>query len=247
MSDVAFVTGVSRGLGCALAEQLLAAGWTVVGIGRAAPPSLSGPRFTLVEADLADVAAAVRAAHAAMRDAARALPVRALLVNNAAVAEPVGRLGALDAGALACALAVNLVAPVALANAFCGAFGDASVERRVINVSSGLAARAIAGASLYSVGKCGMEMLTRTLHADHPEPTFAAITLRPGIIDTDMQVRMRNQPVASLPDVGMFRDFHDDGKLVKPARVAEVVIGALVMRDVTPGATYNYADLAAAG
>ncbi|MEO6929629.1 MAG: SDR family NAD(P)-dependent oxidoreductase [Casimicrobiaceae bacterium] len=245
MTNVAFVTGVSRGLGAALATQLLAAGWTVFGIGRKAPPGPAHPQFNLLEADLADVGRSTRMALAAMRGAAAASPVRALLVNNAAVAEPVARIGELDADALRSSLAVNLVAPVALANAFCRAFDNVRVERRVINVSSGLAARALAGASLYSIAKCAMEMLTNALCVDHPESSFAAVTLRPGIIDTGMQVAMRTQPAANLPDVAMFRDFHDSGRLVAAEHVAKVVLATLVDRAVSAGTTYSYADLAA--
>src|SRR5665213_1962661 len=245
MTGVAFVTGVSRGLGEALAARLLGAGWSVTGIGRSASARLAHPRFTWLAADLADVVASTRAVQAAMRAAALPAPARALLINNAAVAEPVARLGQLADAGLCASLAVNLVAPVALANAFCGAFDDARIERRIIHVSSGLAARAIAGASLYSIAKCAMEMLTRALTADHPEPSFCAITLRPGIIDTDMQMTIRSQPPASLPDVGMFKDFHESGKLVSAAEVAEAVHATLVARGVTPGATFNYAELLA--
>ena len=245
MSNVAFVTGTSRGLGEALAARLLAAGWSVTGIARSTSATLAGPRFTWLRADLGDVEAATAAVHVAMQQAAATAPARAILVNNAAMAEPVGRLGELAARELVASLAANLVAPAALANAFCAAFGDARVARRVINVTSGLAGRAITGASLYSVAKCGMEMLTRALAVDHPDPAFAAVTLRPGIIDTDMQVFMRSRSRDELPDVEMFRHFHDDGQLVAADRVAEVVIAQLVDRDVESGRTYNYAELAA--
>lgn len=245
MNRVAFVTGVSRGLGEALAAQLLDAGWQVTGIGRTTSPRLANPRFTWLRADLADVDAIVPEVLAAMRAAAAMSPSHALLVNNAAVAEPVGRLGRLADDALAMALAVNLVAPTLLANLFCNAFGNARADRRVINVSSGLAARALAGAAPYSIAKCGMEMLTRALAVDHPGQTFAAVTLRPGIIDTGMQVFMRSRPSDDLPDVDMFRNFHDGGQLVAADRVAQVTIASLVDRGVESGKTYNYAELAA--
>jgi benzil reductase ((S)-benzoin forming) len=245
MNNVAFVTGTSRGLGEALAARLLAAGWSVTGIARSASAALAGPRFTWLRADLADVESATAAVHAAMRQAAAAAPARAILVNNAAMAGPVGRLGELAARDLCTSLAVNLVAPAALANAFCEAFGDARVARRVINVTSGLAGRAITGASLYSVAKCGMEMLTRALAVDDTDPAFTAVTLRPGIIDTEMQVFMRSRSHDDLPDVEMFRHFHDDRQLVAADRVAAVVIAQLVDRDVESGRTYNYAELAA--
>jgi benzil reductase ((S)-benzoin forming) len=241
---VAFVTGVSRGLGEAIALQLVAAGWHVTGIGRGVAPALTGAGFEWLCADLGDVGAATHAALASMRTAAAAAPSRALLVNNAAVAGPVGSLGTMDAAELAASLAVNLVAPTALANAFCAAFADATIERRVVNVSSGLAGRAMTGAALYSIAKCGMEMLTRALAVDHPEASFAAVTYRPGIIDTPMQAYMRTRPASELPDVAMFGRWHADGELVPPARVAATAIAHLVDGAVESGRTYNYGELA---
>jgi NAD(P)-dependent dehydrogenase (short-subunit alcohol dehydrogenase family) len=41
----AIVTGVSRGLGAALAAELLERGFTVVGIGRSVNPALNGERL----------------------------------------------------------------------------------------------------------------------------------------------------------------------------------------------------------
>lgn len=245
MSRVAFVTGVSKGLGEALAAALHRGGWTVTGIGRSLSPSLARDGVRLLACDLADVAAAAAVVAPAMRDAAASAPGRALLVNNAAVAGPVGRLGEVDAGELAQSLAVNLVAVVVLANAFCAAFAASRGERRIVNVSSGLAARAMTGAGAYSVAKCGMEMLTRALAADHPGPGFAAVTYRPGIIDTPMQAFMRSRPASALPEVAMFARFHESGELVAPARVASVAVAGLVDRDVESGRTYSYAELAA--
>lgn len=242
---VAIVTGVSRGLGEALAARLLDDGWSVLGVGRSASPRLDGPRFSRVAADLADTGATNDAVETAMRQAATAAPSRVLLINNAAVADPVGRLGGLEQNAIVASLTVNLLAPVVLANLFCRVFDDTGVARRIVNVTSGLASRAIAGASLYSIGKCAMEMLTRALAVDHPEPSFSAITLRPGIIDTDMQVYLRGRAADELPDVAMFRKFYHGGELVAADHVATAVVANLVERGVESGRTYNYAELGA--
>ena len=61
----AIVTGVSRGLGEALAVAMLARGFTVLGVGRTASPRLKGKRFHLAACDLAAAGAARRRDHAA--------------------------------------------------------------------------------------------------------------------------------------------------------------------------------------
>jgi benzil reductase ((S)-benzoin forming) len=241
--QAAIVTGVSRGLGAALAVELLERGFTVVGIGRASNPALIGGRYEFVQFDLADVARV----DAVLAPALEALNERHLasvcLLNNAATVDAVGTIGRLAVSEIASALAVNLAAPVALANLFCRVFADAEIPRRVINVSSGAAQTALPGEAVYCVAKAGIEMLTRALAAELQAPNFRAITVRPGVMDTDMQLHARSQPPDLLPSVELFKEFHRQGRLVAPAVVASKIASRLVIGDVEHGHTYSYQDL----
>ena len=237
------VTGVSRGLGEALALDLLGRGIGVLGIGRASSPRLSHGRYRFLHCDLADptmLPARVGPAFAAI---AAERPGYVCLVNNAATLDPVGVLGTAQADAVVASLGVNLAAPVVLASEFCRAFRDDALERRIVNVSSGAAQSVIAGESLYCIAKAGLEMLTRTLATEHDAPRFRAISLRPGVIDTQMQVFARTQPKERLPSVDLFKGFHADGRLVAPDVVARKVVDRLVLAPVDQGRTYSYADL----
>ena len=240
---VVIVTGVSRGLGAALAAECLARGYRVLGIGRSSDASLAHPRYAFAACDLADVDALDALVGPAFHALAATRPAQAVLVNNAAMAGPVGVVGALAGGDIAASLAANLAAPAILANAFCRAFTDAACDRRIVNVSSGAAERTIAGGALYCTAKAGMEMLTRAIAADHPGSTLVPVTLRPGVIDTGMQTFMRSQPPAALPSVAMFRDFHAKGALVPPATVARKTVDRLIDAPVDAGRTYSYAEL----
>jgi len=241
--NVAFVTGVSRGLGEGIAADLLAQGWQVVGIGRGDSSRLKSPHYRHVACDLADATAIARSVEPVMVEAATPRPGRVVLINNAAAAGPIGRAGELDAASIAASFATNLTAPAVLADAFCRAFLGKAGELLVINVSSGSAERALAGSGLYSAAKCGLEMLTRALVADHDRPDFRVISLRPGIIDTEMQVFMRGQSADKLPAVGMFKDFHATGQLVAPDVAARRIVATLVLAPVENGRTYRYAEL----
>jgi len=242
-AHAAIVTGVSRGLGTALAAALLESGFKVVGIGRSSNAVLAGPNYSFARFDLADVSRVDLALESALRALRENEPASVCLLNNAAVAGPVGTLGRLAAGEIASALAVNLAAVVALSNLFCRVFTDAQLPRRVINVSSGAAQSTLAGESVYCVAKAGMEMLTRALAAEQQAATFRAITIRPGVIDTDMQVFARSQSPDVLPSVELFRGFHREGRLVPPAVVAAKIVDKLVVGDVEHGRTYSYQEL----
>jgi benzil reductase ((S)-benzoin forming) len=239
----AIVTGVSRGLGASLAAALLGQGFTVLGIGRTPGPAPADAGFRFVRFDLSDpgrVDATIAPAFSAL---AATDPASVCLLNNAATVGPVGTLGTLEAAEVVGSLAVNLAAVVAIANLFCRIFTDATQPRRIINVSSGAAQTALAGESLYCVAKAGMEMLTRALAVEQTAPTFRAISLRPGIIDTDMQQFARSQPREVLPCVDMFREFHSQGRLVPPDVVAAKIVDKLVLGDVEHGRTYSYQEL----
>ena len=170
-------------------------------------------------------------------------PASVCLINNAAAAGPVGVLGTLDDVDAATSLAVNLAGPVVLANLFCRIFGGDGAVRRIINVSSGAAQRALPGEAMYCVAKAGLEMLTAALAAEHQEPDFQSISVRPGIIDTEMQAFARSQSREVLPCVDMFVEFHSQGRLVPPDQVAAKIVDRLVVGEVENGRTYSYQEL----
>lgn len=239
----AIITGTSRGLGEALAAELLSRGYFVAGVGRSDSARLAGPRYRFVECDLARPAHIGARVEAAMRDLAAAGPESVTLVNNAAIARPVACVGRLHDGEAEAALATNVVAPLALCNAFLRAFADDATPRRIINISSGAAQTAIAGSAVYGMSKAALEMLTRAIAAECTAPAFRCITLRPGIFDTAMQAYMRSHDPADFPDVALFRGFKDGGLLKAPAEVAARIVDRLIAAGVEHGRTYTHQDL----
>jgi benzil reductase ((S)-benzoin forming) len=238
-----FVTGVSRGLGEALAGELLARGCRVVGVGRTSSARLRGERYRFVSCDLSDIAALRGVVMPAFEAVGAETADGVCLINNAATLDPVGVLGAIGVAGIVSSLTVNLIAPVALASLFCEAFADDRCERRIVNVSSGAAQSTLPGESLYCVAKAGLEMLTRSLADERASERFRAITLRPGIIDTDMQKFARGQSKARFPTVDLFKGFHAGNQLVAPEVVARKVVERLVLAPVENGRTYNYSEL----
>lgn len=239
----AIITGVSRGLGESLAAALLARGFSVTGVGRTSAERLGGEQYRFVRCDLEQVAALEPTLAPVFGEIAAARPRSVCLINNAAVAGPVGALGTLDAASIAESLAVNLVAPLALVNVFCRAFAGGSAQSLVINISSGAAQSPLGGSGPYSIAKAGLEMLTRQIAADQKAPDFRAISVRPGIIDTGMQAYMRTLPREKYANVDMFREFHTSGQLVPPDVVAAKIVDRLVLGEVENGRCYSYKEL----
>lgn len=239
----AIITGVSQGLGEALAFELLGRGAQVLGVGRSSSARLANARYRFVRCDLAQAAMLPAMLEPAFSAIASEHPSSVCLINNAATLDPVGVLGTTEADHITTSITVNLTAPIVLANVFCRVFTDDAIERRIVNVSSGAAQRAIPGESLYCIAKAGLEMLTLTLAAEQASPRFHAVSLRPGVIDTAMQSYARGQPKARLPSVDLFKGFHAGGQLVPADTVARKVVDRLVLAPVESGRTYSYAEL----
>ena len=239
----AIVTGVSRGLGEALAVAMLERGFTVLGVGRTASPRLTSKRFHLAACDLSEPALLAAAITPPLRLIAAGKPTTVTLVNNAAVATPAGVVGHLDASAIASAFATNAAAPVVMADLFFRSFPDDSVERRIINISSGAAQSAIPGMMAYGMSKAALEMMTRAIVAECSTPRFRCISLRPGVFDTGMQAYARTRDPAEFPSVALFRGFKENGLLKEPAEVATKIVEKLVLSPVDHGRCYTHTDL----
>ena len=123
-TTTAVVTGHSRGLGAAIAAQLLQQGVPVLGLSRRAHADLRLRFPDLLDEvllDLADAAAVQNwLAGPGLRARLQGVPV--LLVNNAGVLDPIGPLPMQGGAAIARAVAVNVAAPLMIAAAVASQF-----------------------------------------------------------------------------------------------------------------------------
>ncbi|MBB3280524.1 NAD(P)-dependent dehydrogenase, short-chain alcohol dehydrogenase family [Mitsuaria sp. PDC51] len=236
------ITGSSRGLGEALARQSLAAGHLVVGIARGRSEALErfaherGLPLQQWQADLSAPLAIAR--HLA--DWLRTQPRdwrSATLINNAGVVTPPGPIDGESLEVLSAALRVGLEATVLLSAAFLDATRDWPAARKVLNISSGLGRRAMAGSALYCAAKAGMDNLSRAMALDEEhkaaqgERAARVVSLAPGIIDTDMQAQLRGGDASKFPDRDRFAAFKAEGQLVSAEDTATRVLRFLARDD----------------
>lgn len=217
------VTGSSRGLGAALAAQLADAGHTVIGIARRANPALAVEQWTL---DLADPVPAAERLQAWLR--ANGGWHSATLVNNAALLSAPGPLAATDLAELSAALRVGLEAPALLSRVFL-AETTGVPQRRILNISSGLGRRAMAGSAAYCAVKAGLDHLSRALALE--APNVGVVSLAPGVIDTDMQVQLRGADPAHFPEQSRFQGLKDGGQLQAAEATASAIVRFLARPD----------------
>lgn len=221
------ITGASRGLGAELVAQALAAGSRVVAIARDCSTLLEHPQLITLEADLADSSLLPLIAERAL--AALAGCDSLTLINNAGSVQPIASVGSYPDGSAETALSLNLIAPVLLCNAFIALTQGFGGVRRILNISSGAAANALPGWSVYCAGKAGLDHFTRALVLEQQAAAkpVLAVSLYPGVIDTGMQSEIRSADPAHFPNLPRFTAMKQDGALSTASATAGDILAYL--------------------
>ena len=233
------LTGASRGMGLAMARQLLSPRNTLVCISRGSDAGLSaaatssGAALHQWQADLAD-GAAVAGSLGGWLAARQAVSfASATLINNAALMPPPVPLREAGAADTVAALRVGLEAPMLLTSTFLRATREWPVPRKVLNISSGLGRRPMASQAAYCALKAGMDMFTRCAALDEALQANGAslCALAPGVIDTAMQKTLRGADASAFPDIGRFAELHTSGRLTSADAAASAVLAYLQRSD----------------
>jgi NAD(P)-dependent dehydrogenase (short-subunit alcohol dehydrogenase family) len=201
--EVVIVTGAARGIGAATAHVLAAAGARVVVSARrladaeAVAVTLPGGLGTPIACDVADP----QAIEALVEVTRAKFGPPTILVNNAGVIQPIGRLHEVAAHEWSAAIGISLTGAALMARAVLPDMLAAG-RGRIINLSSGAALRPLEGWSAYCAAKAGLAMLTRSIALEYGEAGIRAFGFSPGVVDTGMQAEIRASginPVSRLP------------------------------------------------
>ncbi len=233
------VTGASRGLGAALADLLLEPGQRLVCLARSPLTGLAqrarakGCELDVLQAELADPAAAAAALEAHLSAIDGTSISEARLINNAGTVLPVRPAHKLSATDVAGSVAVNLAAPIALSSAFLRATGNWAADRKILNISSGAAHTPYPGWSVYCATKAGLDQFSRCLALEQQALARGAriVSLAPGVIDTDMQAEIRAVAPGDFPAQPRFLALKASGQLASPEAAALRILAYLERSD----------------
>jgi len=226
------ITGISSGIGAALARAALARGDRVVGTARsargaAAFEAAGGERATALVADIGDPAQIAPLARAALG----AGPID-ILVNNAgqSLFGAVEEVGLDEARAL---FDVNLFGPWALTRALLPHF-RARGAGTIVQMSSGCGINGVAGLSAYCASKFALEGLTEALAQEVAAFGIGVMLVEPGAIATRFISHGTREAATRLPDYAFLSG---EGKAVlegfyadaasPPEHVARAILAAL--------------------
>ncbi|MDC2866546.1 (S)-benzoin forming benzil reductase [Bacillus sp. BP-3] len=229
------VTGTSRGLGEAIALQLLEQGTKLISISRNQNEQLmkqaqhfNNP-FDFYSFNLQEI----HQIESLMEKIFSTIDVTTVssihLINNAGMLAPMKPLERSESEQLIANVHVNLVAPMLLSSAFMKHTKDWNVDKRIINISSGAAQNPYFGWGAYCTTKAGVNMLTKCIALEETDKKYPVkvISFAPGVVDTEMQTEIRQTPKEDFIQVERFLSLKENDHLLSPNYVAKAVIDLL--------------------
>lgn len=228
------VTGVSRGIGKAIAERFISNGDTVIGIGRS--NTIAAPNFKFVCCDLSD---------SKQVDTLRfpfAEHNEIVLVNNAGAIGEINRIADIDSNTIEEVINVNTIAPMLLSQLFCKSLRNQQLT--IVNISSGAGKRPIASWASYCASKAALDLFSETLQIEEIERNVATrvYSVAPGVVDTAMQEAIRNSENSAFSLRQQFVDYHKNQALIAPATVADQILRLVQLRP-TKAVVFSLKDL----
>ena len=207
---VAVVTGASRGIGRAIADALLGAGWSVVAASRSIARAQKTPAklFIRFSCDVRDERSVAQLFAAVKRQFGRV----DILVNNAGMAHPLRNIEDLPLKTWREVLDTNLTGMFLCTRAALPLMRKGGV---IVNNLSVAARGVFPGESAYCASKHGALGLTDTLRAEVRGRGIRVISLLPGPTATDIW----NQFMPEAP-----RD-----KMMSPETVARAIVNAITL------------------
>lgn len=222
MSKVIALTGASRGIGLAIAHYLLQRSHKLVVVARSEGPlrqlEKQYPSQVFVLAgDLSDLSLGQKAVDLAIE---RWQNLDGLIVNHG-VLDPVKRLADSTAEEWRKCYDINLFSAVAIAKAALPWLR--LTKGTIILTSSGAASNAYPTWGAYGSSKAALNHLAMTLANE--EKDITSISVRPGVVDTDMQrdIREKHERVMDATDAAKFAELKKTGGLLKPEQPGHVM------------------------
>lgn len=210
------VIGGSRGLGRALVEVFAENSWSVHEFSRTGKTPYNEPLDLVKPLEANDVFSNY------LKSIDDTTIKKIVLILNSAVILPIRKAANLTTEEIMNNLSINVNGALLVCASFLHHFRNLDRPKYLVNIGSGAAHRGFPGWSLYCAGKAATESFFRAIHEEEKTEKFPfhVFNYDPHIMDTRMQEEIRSASETDFPIVDQFRNFHANGQLTPPERVA---------------------------
>ena len=122
-----------------------------------------------------------------------------IVINNAAIVEPIEKLGNIKLAELTTSIDINFLSPAFIINECWEALKES--EGKILNILSGAAINPIEGWFSYCSTKAALHMINQQAHLEGKLHNIKSIGISPGMVDTAMQQKIRKSGINHVSKV----------------------------------------------
>ncbi|MDG2138656.1 MAG: SDR family NAD(P)-dependent oxidoreductase [Flavobacteriales bacterium] len=214
MKKHVIITGSSKGIGRELTLLLLENNFQVYGYART--NSIKHKHFMFTQVDLSKVGLLDNLVFPKINR-----EDKIYLINNAGEIGVINPIGNKLTNEIIDEININAIAPTILCNNVIKTYKNKVKELNILNISSGAALRPIPSWGTYCQSKAALDMLTNMIKEENDE--INALSISPGIVDTDMQRKIRSVSSSNFPLKDKFIEYYTNGELADPLIIARKI------------------------
>ncbi|RZK37136.1 MAG: SDR family NAD(P)-dependent oxidoreductase [Pedobacter sp.] len=221
MDKILIITGGSKGIGEGIIAAYLSEGFQVFSISRTKNEKLSA--VTQIEFDLSKTDGIVALLTGIFKNFKSTEVRKITLINNAGTLGQISKIE--DISDIEKTVRLNTVAPLILTSTFISLTKNWTCEKKIINISSGAAQKPYHGWSIYCATKAALDMMTKTvaIEQDNVENGVKIIAIYPGVVDTEMQAKIRQSDKESFANIDRFLELKATNSLANATTVGRQI------------------------
>ncbi len=230
------ITGTSRGIGKAIAENYLSEGRTVIGVGRNHP--IEHSNYTSIVCDLSDPVSVEKLSFPDLNT--REL----IFIHNAGILGEVNYFEKLPSDELAKVMQVNLFSGAALLQKLLRQTAK-DLSFKAVFISSGAGKNPIASWASYCASKAAVDLFCQTIQLEEQQlgrSNFNCLSVAPGVVDTEMQALIRSSSEETFSEVERFKEYKISNQLYSPELVSKK-LHKLIHQTKTDKVLYSLRDI----
>lgn len=244
MKKYLIITGGNKGIGQGIALEYKRNDYHIISLARTINEIADYDGITQIQIDLSDSDAVETSFVNSLKVINKVEVSRIVLINNAGTVGKIGPLMTNAALQIQKTIELNTVTPFVLTSLFLKVTQNWPCEKKIINISSGAAAKPYFGWSVYCASKAALDVMTRVVALEQEQCSTGAkiIAIYPGVVDTDMQGEIRKSTLENFVDVQRFLDLKESGSLVAIKAIGKEIYAIDLAENYENGAILNVAD-----